>query len=528
MKSMVKKNIMYSKGSRGKSYISTHIALFCAILTCGVAFSSAADWWPFGEEKKSKSNSGQTNTAEVIINEAPVSRDTKLTTSFSEVIKQASPAVVSIKTASYVSNQRIHPFFREFFNVPEEQKNGERQLRPRGIGSGVVVSKDGYILTNNHVIEGADEILIDFADKDDKEYPATIVGTDPRTDLAVLKLDMEEELPAATLGNSDQLEVGDIVLAIGNPFGLGQTVTMGIISATGRQAVIPQRSGVLYQDFIQTDASINQGNSGGALVDAEGRLIGINTAIFSRTGENLGIGFAVPIKMARNVMEQLIESGKVSRGYIGVNIDEVSEDLAESFGLESDSGALITKIEEGSPADEAGLQHGDIILKVGDTDILNVSDLLLSVSQETPGSVVDVVISRNGEEQTVPVTLAERPDETARSMEPKERKTTEEEEVGGKLFSGIRIQDLTSQVRTQLKLPEEINGALITNVAPNSPGARAGLKRGMVIMEISAGKTTKTIESADAAIKFSKSVKSKIARLYVYDEGAYRYFVLKE
>jgi len=522
------KHMMYLKGSSGKSYFSTHIILFCAILTCGVALSSAADWWPFGDEKKSKSKSGQANTAEVIINEAPVSRDTKLTTSFSDVIKQASPAVVSIKTSSYVSNQRVHPFFREFFKMPEQQKNGERQLRPRGIGSGVVVSKDGYILTNNHVIEGADEILIDFADKDEKEFPATIVGTDPRTDLAVLKLDMDEELPAATLGNSDQLEVGDIVLAIGNPFGLGQTVTMGIISATGRKQVIPQRSGVLYQDFIQTDASINQGNSGGALVDAEGRLIGINTAIFSRTGENLGIGFAVPIKMARNVMEQLIESGKVSRGYIGVNIDEVSEDLAEFSGLESGRGALITKIEDGSPAEKAGLKNGDIILKVGDTEILTVSDLLLSVSQETPGTEVDVVISRDGKNETVPVTLIERPDETERSMENKEPKESEEEEVGGKLFTGIKIQDVTTQARTQLKLPEEISGAVITKVTPNSPGARAGLRRGMVIMEISAGKTTKAITNADEAIKFSKTVKSKIARLYVYDDGAYRYFVLKE
>ncbi len=522
---------MINKGSVGKSYLFTHIILFCAILTSGVALSSAADWWPFGEGKASQNKSGNGNTAEVIINEAPVSRDAKLTSSFSSVIKQASPAVVSIKTSSYVSNNRqIHPFFKEFFKMPDEPEQGERQLRPRGIGSGVIVSKDGYILTNNHVIEGADEILIDFADKDDKEYPATIVGTDPRTDLAVLKLDMETELPAATLGNSDHLEVGDIVLAIGNPFGLGQTVTMGIISATGRKQVIPQRSGVLYQDFIQTDASINQGNSGGALVDAEGRLIGINTAIFSRTGENLGIGFAVPIKMARNVMEQLIEQGKVSRGYIGVNIAEVTEDLAESFGLDSDKGALITKIEDDSPASKAGLQRGDVILKVGDTEIITVSDLLLSVSQETPDTAVDVLISREGKEQVIKVTLTERPDETARAMEPKgkEDKQDEEAEVGGKLFSGIMIQDITSTMRTQLKLPDDINGAVVSRIAPNTPGAKAGLDRGMVIMEISAGNTTKKIENAQDAIKFSKSVKSKIARLYVYDQGAYRYIVLKD
>jgi len=484
----------------------------------------AADWWPFG----SKTNQAEKhNTAEIVINESPVSRDTKLTTSFSTVIQDASPAVVSIKTSTYVKNPRLNPLLREFFGLPDSPEESP-QLRPRGIGSGVIVSKDGYILTNNHVIAEADEILIDFPDEKEDEFPATIVGTDPRSDLAVLKVELEDPLPAATLGNSDQIEVGDIVLAIGNPFGLGQTVTMGIISATGRKQVIPRQSGVLYQDFIQTDASINQGNSGGALIDAEGRLIGINTAIFSRTGENLGIGFAVPINMARNVMEQLIEQGRVSRGYMGVNIDDLDEDLAESFGLDSETGALVTFVEPDSPADKAGLVAGDIILKINDTPIKNVNDLLLTVSQEAPGSTVEVDISRDGDARTLQVTLTERPDESARAMEGPEAEEAEEGKVAGKVFDGILVQDLTAAIRSQLNIPEEITGALVTKVSPDTPAARAGLRRGMVIMEISAGGKSAKIESGQDAIQFSKSVRSDTARLYVWSQGAYRYLVLKD
>lgn len=490
-----------------------------------LASVQAADWWPFGKEEKSSKPAE--NTAEVIINEAPISRDAKLTTSFSGVIKQSSPAVVSIQTSAYVKNPRLNPLLREFFGLPEQSQDG-RRLRPRGIGSGVIVSKDGYILTNNHVIAEADEILIDFPDEEEKEYPATIVGSDPRSDLAVLKVDMDEPLPAATLGDSDHIEVGDIVLAIGNPFGLGQTVTMGIISATGRNQVIPPQSGVLYQDFIQTDASINQGNSGGALIDAEGRLIGINTAIFSRTGENLGIGFAVPINMARNVMEQLIEQGKVSRGYLGVNIEELDEDLAESFGLESKSGALVTFVEPDSPADQAGIQPGDVILKINDSEIKAVSDLLLTVSQQAPGTTVQTEVFRKGKRQTFDVVLAERPDESARSLESAEPGSNEETEVAGKLFEGILVQDLTSEARSQLNVPEQVTGALVTKVTPNSPAADAGLRRGMVILEIAAGGKSKPIEDAGDAVQYSKTVRAKTARLYVWDGGAYRYLVLKD
>lgn len=526
---MIDKSTMYSKDPRrtGRIFVKTLWGISALIGFISLSsIATATDWWPFGKEKSS--GSSKDNTAEIVINEAPVSRDAKLTTSFSSVIKQASPSVVSIKTASYVSDQQVHPFLRELFKIPNKKSNNDsKRLRPRGIGSGVIISKDGYILTNNHVIAEADEILVDLADDDEEEFPATIVGTDPSSDLAVLKVDLKE-LPSATLGNSDTIEVGDIVLAIGNPFGLGQTVTMGIISATGRQQVIPRQQGVLYQDFIQTDASINQGNSGGALIDAEGRLIGINTAIFSRTGENLGIGFAVPINMARNIMEQLIERGKVSRGYLGVTIEEVTDDLAESFGLKTDAGALITKIEEGSPADTAGLLRGDIILKINEREIKNVNDLLLTVSQEPPGSDVEVIIFRDNAEKTFTVKLTERKDETARSMEKPDPTGDQEAEAGGKLFTGILVQDLTESARQQLSAPADVTGALVTKVNPGTPATTAGLRRGMIIMEISAGGKTEIIQSAQDAIAFSKKIKAKTARLYVWDRTAYRYLVLKD
>ncbi|MGF1678539.1 MAG: Do family serine endopeptidase [Candidatus Methylacidiphilales bacterium] len=510
-----------------RSGISVILILSLLFTVIAGSTASGADWWPFGKgngsgDKKKK------QVAEVVINEAPLSRKTQLTTSFSSVIHSVSPSVVSIKTAAFINPQQMHPFFREFFKIPEEAPTGQRRLQPRGIGSGVIVSKDGYILTNNHVIADADEILVDFNEKNGKEYPATIVGTDPRSDLAVLKIEIDKELPSAILGNSDQIEVGDIVLALGNPFGLGQTVTMGIISATGRNKVIPQQTGVIYQDFIQTDASINQGNSGGALVDAEGRLIGINTAIFSRTGENLGIGFAVPINMARTVMQQLIEQGRVSRGYLGVNIDEVNSELAESFGLESEQGALITFIESGSPAEKAGLKRGDVILKINQKDIHSVSDLLLTVSQQAPGSVADVHITRGGKTQIVKVTLSERPDETAQQLEsPSGKKTDEEEAVGGRLFSGIMVQDITAAARTQLSIPEDVNGALVTRVETGSLAEKAGMRRGMVILEITADGQTKVIERAQDAIRFSRTVKGKSARIYAWTPRGYTFIILK-
>ena len=287
---------------------------------------------------------------------APVNRDAKLGASFAPVVKKAAPSVVNIYSTHIVHERLMRnpllndPFFRQFFGDQLPNDNRERTRREQSLGSGVIISPDGYILTANHVVEGADEIKVLLPDNK-KECLARVIGTDPPTDVAVLKIDAKN-LPAITLADSDQLEVGDVVLAIGDPFGLEHTVTMGIISALGRKGIPGFNQ---YQDFIQTDAAINPGNSGGALVDVEGRLVGINTAILSRTGGNQGIGFAVPVNMARRVMERLISGGKVVRGYLGIFSQDIDASLAKSFNLPSQNGALVGNVFSNTPAEKAGM-----------------------------------------------------------------------------------------------------------------------------------------------------------------------------
>jgi len=503
---------------------ATSVYLLTGIIAAIIGFSAvplaqATDWWPFGKSDKDKTTE-EPQRAQVVINEEPISRNTQVTTSFASIIEKASPSVVSIKTEQMIETRsQIPPMLREFLGIPDQQNRS----RPRyGLGSGVVVSKDGYILTNNHVIEGADQILIEFKD-DSNEYTAEIVGVDPATDLAVLKID-RSDIPAATLGNSDHLRVGDIVLAIGNPFGLSQTVTMGIVSATGRETVMAS-SQLAYQDFIQTDASINQGNSGGALIDAEGRLIGINAAILSRTGENLGIGFAIPINMAHDIMTQLIETGRVSRGYLGVMPTELDPANAEFLGLEGREGVQLTQVIEGTPAAKAGLQTGDVVLKVDGTPVTTANKFRLLIAEYPPGSKVEMTIFRDGKEKNVTVTLEERPDFMAEAGQTDD--TDDESETTGKLFKGITISDLTARTRDQLRVPEDVAGALVTAVDPDSPAGETDLEPGMVIMEISTREATVSIASAQEAIEFSRSSQATIARLYVWHRGAYRYIVLK-
>jgi serine protease Do len=272
----------------------------------------------------------------------------------------------------------------------------------------VIVSEDGYILTSNHVIDGADEIRVELLGG--KEYSARMVGTDPATDTAVIKVEATG-LPGAVLANSDKLEVGDIALAIGNPFGIGQTVTMGIVSATGRGEL----GIVAYEDFIQTDASINMGNSGGALIDAQGRVIGINTAILSRTGGNQGVGFAIPINMGRLVMERLITDGKVTRGYLGVSLQPLTPELAERLEIENEGGALITEVVEGTPAAEAGMKPGDLVTEFNGRKVADYRQLRLMVSQTKPKTKTSFKVLRDGKERTFNVTLAELPSQRALS-----------------------------------------------------------------------------------------------------------------
>lgn len=326
--------------------------------------------------------------------------------SYAPAVGAAAPAVVNINTRKVVTQSPLplfdDPALRRFFGDQEPREQLESSL-----GSGVIVSAQGYVLTNNHVIEGASAIRV--ALKDGREADAKVVGTDPESDLAVLKVDLPN-LPNITLGHSDALREGDVVLAIGNPFGVGQTVTMGIVSATGRNEL----GLTTFENFIQTDAAINPGNSGGALINARGELVGINTAIFSRTGGSQGIGFAIPVSLARGIMTQIIEKGRVSRGWLGVEIQEISPELARSFGLASAEGALIAGVLPRGPAASAGLEAGDVITAIDDEPVASVREALDAIAGRTPGTELTIGAVRNGRQFEVEVEVAERPTQPLR------------------------------------------------------------------------------------------------------------------
>ncbi|WP_151448743.1 Do family serine endopeptidase [Lacisediminimonas profundi] len=324
-----------------------------------------------------------------------------LQSSYREAARRSMPAVVNIytsKTARQVPNPFMDdPFFRRFFGdrLPEQEKQVS-------LGSGVIVSPDGFVLTNNHVVEAADEIEVALSDG--RKAAAKLVGTDPETDLAVIKVNLKD-LPAITLGNLDQTRVGDVVLAIGNPFGVGQTVTMGIVSALGRSHL-----GInTFENFIQTDAAINPGNSGGALIDTNGNLLGINTAIYSRSGGSLGIGFAIPVTTVKTVMESIIKTGRVVRGWIGVEPQDITPELAESFGLGNRSGTIVAGVLKGGPADRAGMRPGDILTAIDGKQIRNTTEMLNSIAQLTPGNRAKLTVLRRNEQTTLDVTVGTRP-----------------------------------------------------------------------------------------------------------------------
>ncbi|MBL8496468.1 Do family serine endopeptidase [Nitrosomonas sp. JL21] len=338
----------------------------------------------------------------VTVREAAPVVDDNRPDSYSKAAEIAMPAVVNIFTSKEV-NEPAHPFmddpaFRRFFGEQFESKPRRRS----SLGSGVIVSANGYILTNHHVVEAADEVEVALVDG--RKAKASLIGSDPETDLAVLKVNLQD-LPAITLGLSDQVKVGDVVLAVGNPFGVGQSVTMGIVSALSRSKV-----GInTFEDFIQTDAAVNPGNSGGALTDTSGNLIGINTAIYSRSGGSLGIGFAIPVHSAKQIMEQIIQSGSVVRGWLGVSMQDLTEDLAESFGMDHLNGSLIASVLRDGPADKAGIKPGDIIIAVEGKTVKSTSELLKAVAALPPGNTVDVTIIRGKQEKSIPVNVGVRP-----------------------------------------------------------------------------------------------------------------------
>jgi serine protease Do len=461
------------------------------------------------------------------VDETPVQRQNnegQMVTSFSGVVKKVSPSVVKVYTTFKTPDGQMmegnpfgDDFLRRFFGdrFNGNGRDGMRRMpmpKQTGVGSGVVVTKDGYILTNNHVVENADEVKVQFGENGD-EFTAKVVGTDPKSDIAVLKIDARDKsFPAVTAADSEKLEVGDVVLAVGNPFGIGQTVTMGIVSATGRATL-----GLEYEDFIQTDAAINMGNSGGALVDAQGRLVGINTAILSRTGGNQGIGFAVPVNLARYVMENIIENGRVIRGYMGVNIQDVTPGLAEKFELKERTGALVAEVTPDSPAEEAGLKTGDVIIELDGKPVRDSRHLKLQTAQIAPGREVPVKVSRDGNVKELEVKLKEFPQD--KMLARGKTSPSQSDDV----TDGITVDDLSAQARQEFNIPAKVKGALVTDVEPNSPAAEAGLQPGDVILEIN----RKAVRNSEDAVAASDGLKDD-ALLRVWSKGGSRFVVLKK
>lgn len=408
------------------------------------------------------------------VDETPVNRTQDLQSSYAPIVEKVAPSVVKIFVSSSVPQRQLlsgqdPEFFRRFFGDTPQSSGPTLE---HGLGSGVIVSSDGYILTNNHVVENAKEIKVTLTDG--RTFNAKVVGTDPETDVALIKV-QANNLPVLTLGDSNKVEVGDVVLAIGNPFGVGQTVTSGIVSAKDRVT-----SSGMDQDFIQTDAAINPGNSGGALVDTEGRLVGINSEILTRSGGNQGIGFAIPSDLCRWVMDSLIKDGHVNRGFFGVEIQNLTPGLAQAFKVNNMQGALIAAVTPNGPAATAGLQNGDVIVEFNGQPVQDASQLKLRVAEAGPGTTVPVVVMRNGEKKTVNVTLRDEPNkEIASANQP-----NNENGAAKDVLQGVSVSNLNPDVRSQLNIPGDVQGALITQVNPLSASYEAGLRSGDVILDI--------------------------------------------
>jgi serine protease Do len=470
---------------------------------------------------------GETKPASVSINvdDKPLARTA--TDSYAPVVKQVAPSVVKVLVTERAKNVPVQdnpffndPRFREFFGPfgfggPGGPFGGGRQMQRQpeqnGLGSGVVVSADGYIVTNSHVVTGADVIKVSL--NDGRELSAKVVGTDPKSDLAVIKVDAAD-LPAITFADSDQLEVGDRVLAIGNPFGIGQTVTSGMVSGLGRATLELD-----YEDFIQTDAAINPGNSGGALVDVRGRLVGVNTAILSRSGGFQGIGFAIPANMTRSIMEQLVAHGKVTRGYIGVTVQDITPAFAEQFNLDKTEGALVAEIASDGPSEEAGLKIGDVITEFNKKPVKDGRTLKLTVANVAPGQTVPLVVARDGKSEALELKVGEL------LRDPDDRDTV----AGGPgrnegTLQGVGVSDLSSRARREFDIPARIRGALVTEVAPDSAAAAAGLQPGDVILEIN----RQPVQSAEDAVRLTENPKSRKTLLLIWNQTGTSFIAVDE
>ena len=435
---------------------------------------------------------------------------TTTSNSYSGMLKKVTPSVVSVYSANIVkySISQQEEFLRRFYGVPiprgsEDGETIERKI-PQGVGSGVIISPDGYILTNNHVVtaedgKDADEIIVLI--NNGKKLQAKIIGRDPRTDIALIKID-SKSLPAITIADSENIEVGDIVFAVGNPMGIGLTVTQGIISAKGRNIGINGKDG--YEDFIQTDAAINPGNSGGALVDSLGRLIGINSAILSRTGGNIGIGFAIPVNLSISVADQLLRFGEVKRGYIGVVMRDLDPDMAEAFKLKGKRGIVINAVQEGLPAKEAGIKRGDVITAIDGRAVDNANDFRLLIGQAAPGDELTFTVYRNGKKKEMKITVGD------------------QSKIGhlseSRIFEGVKVAPLGPNEHDTFNIPDDISGIVIVKIDPNSPYSRF-FSKGMVIMEIND-------RAATDSRKAKHLLSEGINKLYIYDRGRAGYLAV--
>ncbi len=413
-------------------------------------------------------------------------------TSFAPIVKAVLPSVVNISSSKVVKAEgmrqmQMDPMFRQFFGEDGDGRFGApKDQREKSLGSGVIVSPEGYVLTNNHVVEGATDVRVTLSDK--RELQARIVGTDPKTDVAVLKIDANNLTPL-TIGDSSKVEVGDVAIAVGDPFGVGQTVTKGIISAKGRGGLGIED----YEDFLQTDAPINPGNSGGALVNDRGELIGINTAIISHgSGGSQGIGFAVPANLARQVMDQILKSGKVVRAYLGILPQDVTPGMAKAFGTKELSGVVIGDVSPNSPAQESGIQRGDILLEVNGKTVSDSNQLRMGISMMVPGTNVKLKMIRNGSEREVSVKLGELPTETA--------KVNSKEVGGNETLEGVEVSNLNAQMAQELNLAPNTTGVVVADVDPASKMADSGLRRGDVIQEVN-HQPIKSVSEFQSAIR---------------------------
>ncbi len=441
--------------------------------------------------------------------------------SFANLIEAVQPAVVSIASSHAVNSRTMNPMprfdfpqdspFRKFFEdqFKGQAPEGAPDAEMRAMGSGFIVDPDGFVVTNNHVIEGADEITVIL--QDGTRYTATLKGRDPKTDLALLKIEASEELPYVRFGDSEKAKVGDWVVAVGNPFGLGGSASAGIISARGRDI----HSGP-YDDYLQIDAPINRGNSGGPLFDASGKVVGVNTAIFSPSGGNVGIGFAIPAALAEPVIAELMSDGRVARGWLGVHIQSIDEALAESMGLEEEEGALVSSVEPDSPADQAGFKVGDVILAFGNSEVEDARALPRMVGNTDKGDKVAVTVWRDGKRVSLDVVLGSLPTEETVAL----TKTEQVDDGTPKL--GVTLSALSKEARMHYKLSDDEVGVLIVDVAHNSPAAKQGLRRGDIIARIGQTQVTRPDEVV-SEIKRAAAEEHKTVLLLIKRNGLSRF-----